>query len=113
MTALHRAVPLAERDDVSVGIGEQLHLHVPRALEVPLAVERAVAERSCGLALGCSECIIELGLRPDDAHPAASTTRSRLDEEGEADLACRSVDEHRNTRLARDPLRLELVSAQP
>ena len=58
---LHRAVALSERDHVSVCVREQLHLDVARPLEVALAVERAVAEGSRRLALGCRERLVELG----------------------------------------------------
>ena len=44
MAPLDGAVALADRDDGSVRVGEQLHLDVARPLEVALAVERPVAE---------------------------------------------------------------------
>ena len=46
MSPLHRALALAEREDRSVRIGEQLDLDVPRPLDVPLAEDAVVAECS-------------------------------------------------------------------
>ena len=91
VSPLDGAVALADRDDGSVRVGEQLHLDVSWSLEVALAVERPVAERAGRLALGCSERVLELGRRANDAHPAPAATRGRLDEEREADLLRRSV----------------------
>ena len=112
MAALDRAVALSERDDVSVAVGKQLHLDVARALEVPLAVERAVAERPDSLPLRRRERLVELAGRPDDAHSASAASGGGLDEQREADLLGRPVREHGNAGFARDPLRLELVAAE-
>ena len=66
--ALHRAVALAEGDDVPVRVGEELDLDVARALEVALAVERPVPERARGLALGRGERLVEVRRVAHDAH---------------------------------------------
>ena len=113
MTALHGAVPLTERDDVPVCVREQLYLDVARTLEIALAVEGSVVEGSRGLALGCGECVVELDLRSNDAHPSATTSRCCLDEQRKTDLLGCSVEEHRNPSLAGDPLGRELVAAEP
>ena len=44
MAPLNRAVALAEMDDGAVGVGEDLHLDVPRIVEVALDVDRRVGE---------------------------------------------------------------------
>src|SRR6187551_1878016 len=76
---LHGAVPLAESDDVSMGVGEEVHLDVARALEVTLAVERPVAEGARRLAPGRRERVLELGGRTNDPHSSPSASRRRLD----------------------------------
>ena len=45
MPALDRALALEQVDDVAVRVGEDLDLDVPRPLDQPFDVERAVAER--------------------------------------------------------------------
>ena len=86
MTALDRAVALAEDEDVAVGVGDELHLDVARALEVALAEHRAVAERGLRLAARRRERRIELGRGADDPHAPPASTGCRLDDEREADL---------------------------
>ena len=113
MSPLHGAVPLAQCDDVSMRVGEELHLDVARALEVALAVERPVAEGARRLALGRRERVLELGGGANDAHPSPAASRRSLDEQRKSDLLGRSVGEHGNTRLAGDALRGELVAAEP
>ena len=97
---LDGAVALADRDDAPVRVGEELHLDVARSLEVALAVERAVAERALGLALGRLERVVELVRRANDAHAATAAARRRLDEQREADLlaACRPAGRERRPR---------------
>ncbi len=73
VSSLHRAVALAERDDVPVRVREQLHLDVARALEIALEVERPVAERADGLALGRLERLVELARAR--ARPASRARR--------------------------------------
>ena len=113
VSPLDRAVPLTERDDVPVSVGQELHLDVARPLEVALAVERAVAEGAHCLALGRRERVVELDRGADDAHPSAAATGRRLDEQRKADLVGCSVGEHRDTCLAGDALRCELVATEP
>ena len=59
-----------------------------------------------------ASAVLELRLRPHDAHPAAAAARCGLDEERETDLLGGAVGEDRHPGLARDPLRRELVSAE-
>ena len=110
---LHGAVALAEGDDGSMRIREELHLYVARALEVALAVQRPVAESARGLALGGGERLLELVGRADDAHPASAASGCRLDEQREADLLGRAVGQDGDAGLARDPLGCDLVAAEP
>ncbi len=50
MRALQRAVALAEMDDLAAAVAEQLHLDMPRPVEIAFEIDRIVAER--GLRLG-------------------------------------------------------------
>ena len=113
VASLDRAVALAERDDAAVRVGEELHLDMPWTLEVPLAVERPVGERAGGLALCRGQRFVELRRRADDTHPAPAASGGRLDEKREPDLLRRAVREHRHSRVASDPLRRDLVPAEP
>ena len=112
MTPLDRAVPGAENGDAA-GVAEQLRLDVTRPLEIPLAEHRAVAERRLGLALGSRERVVELGRGANDAHAAPAASGGSLDDERVADLGGRALRHGRHAGLARDPLRRELVAAEP
>ena len=112
MAPLDGAVALAQGDDPTVRIGEELHLDMPGPLQVALAVQRAVAKGTLCLSLRRRERLVELGSGAHDAHAASAASRRGLDEEREADLLRRSVGQDGNARLARDPLRGELVSAE-
>ena len=82
MTALHRAVALAEREDVTVRVGEQLHLDVAGSLEVALEVDAVVAEGSLRLSLRGVDRLVEVAARsrtmrmPRPPPPAADLTIS-------------------------------------
>ena len=111
MAALDRALALAEREDGSVPVGEELDLDVARPLDEALAVDAVVAERGLRLAPGRLDRVLELGRIADDPHPAATSSGSRLDDEREADLVRLAGGQGRNSGFGRDPLRLELVAA--
>ena len=111
MAALDRALALAEREDGSVLVGEELDLDVARPLDEALAVDAVVAERGLRLAAGRLDRVLELGRIADDPHPAATSSGSRLDHEREADLVRLAGGQGRNSGFGRDPLRLELVAA--
>src|SRR6266480_2709115 len=111
MAALDRALPLAEREDGSVPVGEELDLDVSRPLDEALAVDAVVAERGLRLAPSGLDRVLELGRVTDDPHPAATSSGSRLDHEREADLVRLAGGQGRNTGFDRDPLRFELVPA--
>ena len=112
MPPLDRAVARAENGDAA-GVPEQLRLDMARPLEVALAEHRAVAEGRLGLALGRRERVVELGGGANDPHPAAAASGGRLDDERVADLGGRALRHGRDACLARDPLRRELVAAEP
>ena len=112
MAALDRAVPRAENGDAA-GVSEQLRLDMARPLEIPLAEHRPVAEGRLGLALGRRERVVQLGRGANDAHPPAAASGGSLDDERIADLGGRALRHGRHACLARDPLRRELVAAEP
>ena len=112
MAALKRAVALAERDDASVPVGEELDLYVAGPFEEALEEDAVVAERRLRLAPRRGDGLVELGRVADDPHAAAAATRHRLDEQREADLLRRPGREHRNVLGACDLLRRQLVATR-
>ena len=85
MPALRRAFALEEVHDVAVRVGEDLDLDVPRPLDQPLDVERAVAERRLRLAPRCASASASSPRRAHRLHPDAAAARRRLDQRREAD----------------------------
>ena len=90
MPPLHRAVALEQMHEMSVRVADDLHFDVPRAIDEPLDVQRAVAERrarprsararidsssACGVA--------------DDAHALAAATGRGLEHDGQARASAR------------------------
>src|SRR5262249_26921916 len=51
MSALQRAVALAEMDDIAAAVAEQLHLDMPRPVEKALEIDRIVAKPGARLGL--------------------------------------------------------------
>ena len=122
VTALDRALALAEVDHVAVRVGEHLHLDVARLLDVLLAEDAVVAEAGACLVGGALEGALHLGLGVGDAHALATAAGRGLEHDREADLlgdalglgAVRQrleVTRHRaDPRLLRQPLGLDLVA---
>src|SRR3954469_25323971 len=112
MTPLHGAVAVAEHLDAAA-MAEYLRLDVARPLEVALAEDGAVAERSLRLASSRSEGVVQVFCGANDPHPPAAAPRGRLDEQRKADLLGRSLWQRRDTGLEGDALRGELVATEP
>ncbi len=74
---------------MAVGVGENLKLDVPRALDEPLDVERPVAERSQRLAACLRNRGREASFVAHDFHPDAAAAFRRLQQQGKADAAGR------------------------
>ena len=110
---LHRAVALAEREHGAVGVGEDLDLDVAGPLDVALAEDGAVAERRLCLARRGRERLFELLRLAHDPHPAPAAAGRRLDEQRIAERGRLAGGHHRDARLGGDPLRRQLVAAQP
>ncbi len=107
---LQGAVALVEVHDSARGVGEDLHLDVPRVDHGALQEHRRVAERGLRLAHGGRDGLAQLPRLVDAAHPAPAAARHRLDEQREAQLVRRRDElldlrgrrrrpEHRQARL--------------
>ena len=121
VTALQRALALAEVDAGAVPVGEHLHLDVTGAVEVALDEDAVVAERRGGLALRRLQRAGDLGLAAHDAHPAPAAARDGLDDGREPVLGAERADvlerrlalgarDGRHARVARARLRARLVA---
>src|SRR5690606_30539947 len=76
-------------DDVAVGVGEDLDLDVPGAVDPPLDQQRVVAEGGAGLPAGGGDLVREPRLVPHQAHALAATARGGLQQHRHADPAGR------------------------
>ena len=94
---LDRAVPLAEMDHVPVRVGEDLHLDVPRILEVPLDVDGGIGEVLLTLSGRGLERALGVARPTDELHPLAATPGRGLDDERVADLGAELGDLLRGT----------------
>src|SRR5262245_37046353 len=81
VTALNRALALAQVDDPTLMIGDYLKFDVPGRLDVLLEIDVAYAKCGFGLALSSLDGRRQLGRRPNDAHPPAAATGGRLDDD--------------------------------
>ncbi len=87
VAALHRAVALAEMDDVAVGIGEHLDLDMARVDDGLLQDQLARAEGALGLVARAVDGVDEVGVAFDQPHAAAAAAGRGLDHHRQADLA--------------------------
>ena len=85
MAALHRAVALAQRDRVAVGVGKHLHLDVAGVLHEALHVDGVVPEGRARLGARRGVGALELLVAPGLAHALAAAARGCLDEQRVAD----------------------------
>jgi hypothetical protein len=85
VTALDRAVPLAEGDESAVSIAEELHLHVAGINDQPFDVQAPIAEGRLRLAAGGGQrgAQVRCLVHPPDATP--SPTGYGLDQQREAE----------------------------
>ena len=73
-------------DRVAVQIGQNLHFHVPRVLDVLLQIDAAVAERRLGFGPGLLQGHFQDQLVQRHAHAASAAAGRRLDQHRKADL---------------------------
>ena len=88
VTALHGTVPFEEVDDVAVAVSEDLNLDVFGPGDVFFEEYGRVAESALGLALGLIKKTGQFRFFFDHSHASTTAAEGRLDDEGEADLAC-------------------------
>src|SRR5881392_897148 len=93
MTPLNRAVTLAEMDDVAARVGENLHLDVPRVLEVTLDVDRRVGK-------------VGLSFTPRRLEPALDLVRAAHHLQALPSAGGRSLDRDRPAELLAEPASL-------
>src|SRR6266550_6880573 len=84
---LHRAIALAEPHDVSVTIGEELHLDVARGDDGLLQIERGLSEGGGGFARRAPPRRIEILIAPHRPHALTAAAARRLQQHRVADLA--------------------------
>src|SRR2546422_5326893 len=99
MTALDAALALAQGDDAAIRVGEDLHLDVPRALEILLEVDLARAERLERLAPGRLKRRPELALLPHEPHPLPAAPRRRFQQDRVAEPCRLGTGDRKSTRL--------------
>ena len=96
---LHRAVALAQADDVAVVVADHLELDVPRPLEEFLHVDLVVAERRRRFRARHRDRAQQRAFGVHHAHAAAAAAARGLDDHRIADLARHAqvrVDCHRS-----------------
>ena len=86
MTALYRAFALEEMNDVAMIVREHLEFDMPRPIDEPLHVQRAIAERGRRLASRLLDARRKRPFLANGLHPDAAATGRRLEENGEADV---------------------------
>ena len=79
MPTLRRAVPVAQVDDVAVGVGQYLDLDVAGRLQVALHVDLVTGEVGEGLPLGRLDCVLDGRLVGHHLHAPAAAAVGRLD----------------------------------
>ena len=120
--ALRRAVALAEREDLAVRVGKDLHLDMPRPLDELLEHEPLVVERRGHDAPRLRQRVPQGGRLAHALHPDAAAARDRLhhhrvadprrggDERFVALVRVHVAGQHRHARALRERLRLRLVA---
>src|SRR6516225_1839132 len=113
MAPLHRAIALAEVDDVTLSVRQHLELDVPRPLQELLHVDLVVAERGARFGAGDSDGVEERRLGVHHAHATAAATAGSLDDyrvtdvAGDAQVLVRVLTERTvRTRHTRDAMPL-------
>ena len=87
MPPLHRAIALVQVQDIAVTVAENLDFDVPRAADVALEKNRVVAESCASFTPRFFEPPRKVPGLLHDAHPAATATERRFDDERKSDVA--------------------------
>ena len=85
MVPLHGAVAFADTDDVSLFVGEDLHLDVPRRRDAFFKIDRAVAERGFAFRYGKREGLPQLSVGMYNTDPASAAALTGLEHDGVSD----------------------------
>ena len=88
VSALDRALALAEREDAALAVGEHLDLDVPSRDDRLLEIERRLAERSLRLGGGRLERAFELVRVANGSHARSAPARDGLEQHGIAGFVC-------------------------
>ena len=120
--SLDGAFALAERDDGAIRVREDLHLDMARADDEAFEQYAVIAESAMGRAPCRRKAIRKLGRLVDLAHPHATATRDRLDQQRVADtlrfgserrvrlVIAGVAGDGRHARRLHQPLRARLVT---
>src|SRR5690242_20216792 len=87
MAPLHRAIALAEMDDVAVRIGKDLNLDMSGIDDGLLEDQFARAESALGFGARCPDRLEQIGIALDQPHATPATAGGRLDHHRQADPA--------------------------
>ncbi len=85
MTALQRAVAVAQVNGIALTVRQYLHFHVTRIGQELFQIDHRVAEGSARFNLGQLDRLDQLGLFMHDAHAATATATGGLDDHRVAD----------------------------
>ena len=86
MPALHRAIAFPQVADIAVMVGDDLHLDVPRQLDVFLDVDGRIAEGGLGLGLRLLNGTFQDQVIGGDSHAVPTAASRGLDQDRKADL---------------------------
>src|SRR5262249_60868778 len=81
MTALYRALAFVEVNQIAVLVSKDLHLDVPRAFDILLEQQVAIAKRLLGFAPRCLDRFVEFARFANDSHAPASAAGRGFNQE--------------------------------
>ena len=87
MTALQRAFPFAQIEDVAVAVAQHLNFNMAWLFDVFLDEYAVVAKGGAGFIGGTLEAVHAFIVIPGDAHPLAATASARFEHDRIADAA--------------------------
>src|SRR5215813_996422 len=125
MATLDRALALAEVDDVTARVGQDLHFDVARLVDGALEIDRCIAEGAAGLATRHPERSHQVLLAAHETHALTAASHGGLDHDRIADLACgrsgrvvsrdrlEGAGNGRDTELSSEAARRNLIAHRP
>ena len=100
MTALHRAFPFAQVNEIAVLVTQHLNLNVPRVFDQFFDVNAAIPEGAQGFARCGFECGSEIFLSIHATHAFASASRDCFEHDGKTGIAYKATASLWKTPLA-------------